>query len=144
MVGLRDSSNYWRRRAVRARARAEYAQARAETARSDRFQQKCLKIAKKYDQRADRARERVIKRGITVSDATDLGADAGGLRSVAECWRKRAEYARATAKYARARAEYKRGAWSRQKYLRIAKRYDRRADLAERVEKRIRNRAATA
>ena len=58
MVWLRDSATYWRKRAQYARHCAEYARECAESARSDRSKQKYLKIAKKYDQEADRAGER--------------------------------------------------------------------------------------
>jgi hypothetical protein len=142
MVGLRDSSNYWRKRGVYARHCAEYARECAEHARSDRSRQKYLKIAKKYDYEADRTRERLRKRGSTVSDGTELGTDIAGLGVGCEYWGRRAEYARASAGHARACAEYARSEWSKRNYLRMATKYDQQANMAEGVEKRIRNRAA--
>ena len=65
-----------------------------------------------------------------------------GLGSGTEYWRKRAEYARASAGYARACAEHAPSPRSKQKYLKMATKYDQQANLAEGVEKRIRNRAA--
>jgi hypothetical protein len=120
MVGLHDSSNYWRKRGVYARHCAEYARECADNARADRSRQKYLKIAKKYDHEADRARERLRKRGSTVSGGTEVGAEIAGLGVGCEYWRRRAEYARASAGQARACAEYARSDRSKQKYLRMA------------------------
>src|SRR3984893_19320151 len=94
MMWLRHSATYWRKRAQYARHCAEYARECAESARSDRSKQKYLKIAKKYDQEADRAGERLKKRASTVSDVTDLGADMPGAGAGSQVWRQGAGYAR--------------------------------------------------
>ena len=69
-------------------------------------------------------------------------ADIAGLGVGCEYWGRRAEYARASAGHARACAEYARSEWSKRNYLRMATKYDQQANMAEGVEKRIRNRAA--
>src|ERR1700737_3925495 len=95
MMWLRHSATYWRKRAQYARHCAEYARECAESARSDRSKQKYLKIAKKYDQEADRAGERLKKRASTVSDVTDLGADMAGAGGRSQVCRQSAQTERA-------------------------------------------------
>jgi hypothetical protein len=69
MAELRDNfgywgnnSDYWRQHGERARKCAEQARQRAECARDYLSKQMILKVAKRYDQMANLAEERVKKR----------------------------------------------------------------------------------